>query len=383
MARRIVVIGLGMTLAAALAATPALALDDGLEDPNACSSPFGGADSREGTVITVPGGTPMPTGTPPPPPSSIPGASYPPPLTTYVCVDGGWIPISSALEVGLRIDPDDAAVTVDEGAVAAMDGMYTYAGDSTVTLTSSIGEVANLGGGLWTWTMTAADGPATHSATVTATDGGVSATATFDVVVNNVAPTAVSIVPVNPTVLVGHPVAFDATATDASASDAAAGFEWSYEPDPPAFAMCGSHTVTGTATDKDSGVSDPLDSAPFTVVEATFDRPLSAGAMNLVRAKQVVPVRVGVGCDGNRVGGLTPRIQLVRGDVDPATTPDDPDQLVPAIDAKGDTTGVMREVGDIYLYNLQVPAATAGALFTVKVTPTPGGGAVYALLEIR
>jgi hypothetical protein len=378
-----VVIGLGVAVAVALWSAPAVALDDGLEDPNACTSPFGGGDSREGTVITVPGGTTMPIGTPPAPPSSIPGAPYPPPLTTYVCSNGGWVPVSSALEVGLRVDPDGPAVTVDEGSAAVMSGTYTYAGEAAVDLTASIGQVTDLGAGTWTWSLTPDDGPATQSVTITATDGDQSGTATFDLVVNNLAPTATNVVPVNPVALVGQPVAFAGSATDPSASDIAAGFTWSYDPDPAQFGSCGNHTVTATATDQDGGVSASVISTPVTVVQSAFGPPLAAGSHNLVRAGQVVPVRVNVGCDGNSVGGLNPSLQLIRGDLDPATTWDDPDVVVPTVDAKGDTTGAMREAGDAYLYNLQVPAAATGTLFTVRVSPATGSGAVYAVLEIR
>ena len=163
---------------------------------------------------------------------------------------------------------------------------------------------------------------------MTASADGKEASTPFDLHITNLPPTVTSLVPSPTVALVGQPVTFAGTATDPSASDTAAGFTWSAGQ--ASFDNCGSHTVTGTATDKDGGVSEPFTSAAVQVVEASFRAPLTAGARNVVKAGQVVPVKVTVGCDGTNIAGLAPSIRLLTGDVDPETRSDDPALLVPA-----------------------------------------------------
>ena len=83
-------------------------------------------------------------------------------------------------------------VTVDEGQTATVTGTFgdIDTGD-VVSLSASVGTIAQNVDGTWAWSFDTADGP-TESQTVivTATDlSGASSTASFDLIVNNVAPT--------------------------------------------------------------------------------------------------------------------------------------------------------------------------------------------------
>ena len=150
------------------------------------------------------------------------------------------------------------------------------------------------------------------------------------------------------------------------------------------FSECGSATVTATATDKDGGTSAAATSAAVDVVEAAFEAPLTGEGYNLVRASQVVPVRLQIGCGAAAAAGLSPSIQLLSGDVDPTTDADDPAKLIPTTDASADTGTVMRSAGGSYVYNLRVPKAPSGSLFTVRIRPFAGStSAVYAVLQLR
>jgi hypothetical protein len=112
---------------------------------------------------------------------------------------------------------------------------------------------------------------------------------------------------------------------------------------------------------------------------------LAAGANNAVKSGQVVPVNVDIGCDGVAVDDLTPRVSLVRGDVDPATDAADPTIVLPVLDASGvDDSGVMRRVGASYRSDLRVPAAAPGSFFTIRIHPFDGSPALLSIvLKIR
>lgn len=222
--------------------------------------------------------------------------------------------------------------------------------------------------------------PGLHQVTVKAGADGKEASTTFDLHITNIAPTVTSLVPSPAVALVGQPMTFVGTATDPSDSDSNAGFTWSVGQAP--FDTCGSHTVTGRATDKDGGVSDPFTSAAVQVVEASFRSPLTAGARNVVKAGQVVAVPVTVGCAGTNVAGLTPTIRLLTGDVDPGTESDDLALLVPASASASDTSGVMRANDNSYFYNLKVPKSSAGTKYTVRVSPFEGA-VIQVVLELR
>ena len=129
-------------------------------------------------------------------------------------------------------------------------------------------------------------------------------------------------------------------------------------------------------------MSEPFTSPAVQVVEASFKAPLTSGARNVVKAGQVVPVKMAVGCSGTNIAGLTPSIRLLAGDVDPETRSDDPALTVPTSVATADTSGVMRPVAGGYLYNLKVPKSAAGTMYTVRVSPVEGV-AVQVVLEVR
>ena len=107
------------------------------------------------------------------------------------------------------------------------------------------------------------------------------------------------------------------------------------------------------------------------------------GNAGVVQGGQVVPVRITVGCNGF-LGGLQPLISIRTGDYDPNVDPGDPSYEVGETAGSADTDGVMREIGEQYVYNLRVPRAPAGTLFTVLVRPFGGTSpTLHALLRIR
>jgi hypothetical protein len=357
--------------------------------------PGGGAQGCSDGVGTLPSGTVVNRNPSLPP---LPGSIGQPGM--YVCVDGQWIWIGILTGPGgpiwmtgaPTVTAADSALAVDEGATATNLGSFSYTGSSPVALSASVGTVTDLGSGAWSWSYSATDGPA-QSQTVVVTgiaDGRVGGT-TFELTVGNVAPTVASVTPDTSTALAGQPVTFQGTATDESPEDTAAGFTWAFggtavsgDSYTTSFTGCGAATVTATATDKDGGISAEATSDAVAVVDAQLAEPLRAG-YNLVQSGRVVPIRVEIGCDGVSVGGLSPSIQLLSGDVDPATDAGDPSQSVATTDASGaDTTSVMRLADGAYLYNLRVPSAPADTLFTVRVRPFGDSGhALYAVLKIR
>jgi hypothetical protein len=119
------------------------------------------------------------------------------------------------------------------------------------------------------------------------------------------------------------------------------------------------------------------------VYDGGFNPPVDPDAVNLVQARQVVPVKVTVGCNGFQ-SGLRPAISMRAGDYDPNVDPDDPTYFIQDSASNADTDGVMRESGGQYLYNLRVPTAPAGTIYTVLVRPFGGSpAALHALLKIR
>jgi hypothetical protein len=132
-----------------------------------------------------------------------------------------------------------------------------------------------------------------------------------------------------------------------------------------------------------SGTSEPVESAPVTVFEASIGASLVEGSYNAVRAGQVVPVRLELGCGVPPVAA--PRISVLSGDVDPETTSTDPVVAVPFTGANGaDTSGVMRLAGGAFVYELRVPEGAAGSLYTVRIRPLEASSAaVSVVLRIR
>jgi hypothetical protein len=217
------------------------------------------------------------------------------------------------------------------------------------------------------------------------------------VIVNNVAPTITGISANAAQTLTGVNVIFTGSATDPSSVDTAAGFSWLWSVDGGApvsgsssfstsFSTCGSHTVTAVATDKDDGASEPFASGAVSVYEAHFLAPLNEGMVNTVQKGRVVPVKISIGCGGNSLTGLSPAIQLLKGDFSPGT-----ESLTDAVEtlsvSAADTTGIMRPIDSAYLYNLQVPStALANEKYTIRVRPfgnSNPGASLYIVLQIR
>ena len=378
-------------MTAALAGAPARAEDDSPapQPPQGCSDGAG----------TLPHGTPIvrPAGLPP-----LPGGLAQPGM--FLCIDGRWIWIGTG---GTVIGPGgpiffegapsltlaDPTVAVSEGAAATNSGTFSYAGATPVAFAASIGAVTGHANGTWSWSNSATDGPAqSQSVQVTATADGKVGGTMFDLSVANLAPQVTSVTPDRASALVGEPVTFHATASDASPEDTLAGFAWSFAGAPvggnaytTSFSQCGAGTVTASATDKDGGTSDVATSDAVAIVDAGLAPPLRAGTYNVVQAGRVVPVRLEIGCAGIARAGLSPSIQLLSGDADPATAAGDPAQSITTTDASGtDTSNIMRPADGAYVYNLRVPTAPANTLFTVRVRPFGDStAALYAVLKIR
>jgi hypothetical protein len=104
---------------------------------------------------------------------------------------GGDPPVNAPPTVGVNSDP----VAISEGGTAVNTGTYSdLDGNTTVTLSASVGTVSKdfSGDGTWRWSFPTNDGPAQNqTVTITATDSdNASASTTFTLNVNNVAPTA-------------------------------------------------------------------------------------------------------------------------------------------------------------------------------------------------
>jgi hypothetical protein len=247
-----------------------------------------------------------------------------------------------------------------------------------------------------TVTYAAVDGPATPTVTVKATDpSGASAVDSTIVTITNLPPRITSLVPSPANGLVGGPVTFAGTATDPSSVDVAAGFAWAFDagsgfgpfgsnPFAITYSTCGTYTVAAKARDKDGGISDPFTSAAVHVYNGSILSPLQAGSFNVVQAGRIVPVKMTIGC-GSFLSGLQPSISIRAGDFDPNVDPSDPSYEVPPTNSAADTTGVMREGDQQYLYNLGVPAnATTGQLFTVLIRPFGGTApTLYVVLKVK
>jgi hypothetical protein len=292
-------------------------------------------------------------------------------------------------------------VTVDEGSPASNTGTYNDSDGDPVDLTASYGTVTKDPGGVtgtWSWSTTPDDGPAdSQTVTITATDShNATGQNSFGLTVNNVPPTITSITPNPSSVLTGTNVTFTGAATDPSGADTTAGFKWSWNGGAygaagtntftTAFSTCGSNTVSATAKDKDDGISDSFTSSAVSSYDGHFLPPLTEGTFNAVQKGQVVPVKISVGCNGVSLAGLTPAIQLLSGEVDPNTDPGDSTLNVATTSvSSADTTGQMRPIDGGYIYNLQVPSASAGTNFTIRVRPfgTATGGSMYVVLKIR
>jgi hypothetical protein len=169
---------------------------------------------------------------------------------------------------------DWATVSVNEGEVATNSGTVSDPDGDTVTLSASVGTVANNGDGTWDWNFPAADGPANgQTVTISGDDGnGGTADVFFDLTVVNVAPTVANInVPVDPVCIENQPISVSAAFSDpAGTADEPYMCTFDYGdgagPVPGTvvgmtctgpdytYASAGVYAVTVTVTDKDGGV---------------------------------------------------------------------------------------------------------------------------------
>jgi Concanavalin A-like lectin/glucanases superfamily len=243
---------------------------------------------------------------------------------------------------------------------------------------------------------------APYIATVKVTDtAGTSDSKSFNVVVENVAPSVTAITTSGTNAVTGAAATFTGAATDPSSADMTAGLGWQWSVDggtysasstsnvlSQAFTSCGDHTVTARAMDKDGGVSAPVTSRIVKAYDGHFLAPLNERMYNSVQAGRVVPVKVAVACGGRTLPGLAPAIQLLKGNVTPDTEATaDPVETLSV--SAADTTGVMRDAGGFYLYNLSVPSdasATPGSVYTIRVRPfgdANPSAAMYIALQIK
>ncbi len=254
------------------------------------------------------------------------------------------------------------------------------------------------------------DDNGTYRVNVEVSDGnGGSATGFTEVVVKNVAPTLTGPISVSPQqALVGQKVTFTApNPVDPSSKDMASPFNWSWYANDATTPFltglglnplvsnqfsankCGTYSVSATATDKDGGVSNAAKAdASVSVSNGLFRAPLVDGTANMVQKGQVVPVKVFVGCGTTNLTGLTPSIQLLKGNVSPENESDY--TTVTASVSSADTAGFMRPIDGGYIYNLRVPDAAVGTEFTIRVnpfgttaTPNPAGSQMYSLIKVR
>jgi len=110
--------------------------------------------------------------------------------------------LSSTITFGLtvsnaapRISADGAVVSVTEGQTALMGGIFSDPGDDELTLTASVGTIADEGDGTWSWSFHTTEGAdEDQTVTITATDSdGAVQTATFALVVEDAPPVITSV----------------------------------------------------------------------------------------------------------------------------------------------------------------------------------------------
>ena len=86
-----------------------------------------------------------------------------------------------------------STVTVDEDATAANTGRFGHPDGDTVSLSASVGTIADNGNGTWSWSFDTTDGTDdSQTVTITASGRGAAGSTTFALTVNNVAPIVVA-----------------------------------------------------------------------------------------------------------------------------------------------------------------------------------------------
>jgi len=147
-----------------------------------------------------------------------------------------WMPSNAAP----TLNADASEVTSAEGEIVLNGGSVADDDGDAVSLSASIGTVANNDDGSWSWSFPTSDGPAeSQTVTIGADDGnGGIASVSFTLTVANVAPTPGSIAASLDPVLLGTPIIASADFTDPGTGDThTATWDWGDE-----------NTTTGTVT---------------------------------------------------------------------------------------------------------------------------------------
>lgn len=101
----------------------------------------------------------------------------------------GFTYVTVEENAAITIKTDKAEVEGNEGSTVTNTGTYTNPSQKSITFSTSIGSVQDLGDGKWKWSYMPADGPQVDSVTVTATgESNTTAKTTFELSVKNVAP---------------------------------------------------------------------------------------------------------------------------------------------------------------------------------------------------
>jgi CSLREA domain-containing protein len=165
------------------------------------------------------------------------------------------------------IASDNASVTVNEGQTAANTGTVSDADGDPLTLTASLGTVANNGNGTWSWSFANTE-VQNQTVTISANDGhGHVSTTSFGLVVNNAAPVITSVSNNGP-IIAGGSATITVAATDPAGSADPLTYEFDcnrdgvFEIGPQAgnsatctFASAGTFTVNARVTDDEGAAT--------------------------------------------------------------------------------------------------------------------------------
>jgi hypothetical protein len=105
---------------------------------------------------------------------------------------------------------------------------------------------------------------------------------------------------------------------------------------------------------------------------AAFQAPIKDGTRNIVKAGNVIPVKLSFrDCNGIFVTGRTLEIRVMQGIVNPEDTSDGSAVIVESV-SSADTTGVMRMADGQYMYNLSTKGLNSGQDYTIAIKDTTG-----------